>query len=437
MTYLASISLIQDVTSRDGDTQNANTLVSILILVKLVPNVLFLPIDGILADSYDRRRIQVILNLCNSSVVVVFLWSLAKESIFLNLVANFLIETTNGLYIPSNEAMLPQLFGGDGKHEEDNLKKANVLYGLSWSLMAAIGASLGGIFVAAFGMDGCFVIDSMTYLISAVILQFGVQGKYNASVSPINNEVESDDSSTSTSDEKLSLLEGQSEIGGENATIDDPKDLNGASDGGLVFFVQGLKFLFVENPLLGACALLKGSSSLIYGAVDVLNVSFSERGSELDPSRTSLKLGSLFACVGVGCILGSIITDALSDLSRPRMIARLCVASFACLSVAMFWMAATPDNFESLCLSTVVRAIGSAVIWINSSLLIQKYTPQALLGRVSSFDSGAALLAEALSALGGGMLMDQIGLSAEELSVVLGGISLCCFFIWSPLAFRF
>jgi MFS family permease len=436
MTYLASISLIQDVTSRYGNTQNANTLVSILILVKLVPNVLFLPIGGILADSYDRRRIQVILNLCNSSVVVVFLWSLANESIFLNLVANFLIETANGLYIPSNEAMLPQLFRGDGKHGEDNLKKANVLYGLSWSLMAAIGASLGGIFVAAFGMNGCFVIDSMTYLISAVILQFGVQGNYNASISPINEE-QSDDLSSSKSDEKLSLLELQSENGSENATIDDPKDLNGASTGGLVFFVQGLKFLFVQKPLLGACALLKGSSSLIYGAVDVLNVSFSARGSELDPSRTSLKLGSLFACVGVGCVLGSIITDALSDLSRPRMIARLCVASFACLSVAMFWMAATPDIFESLCLSTVVRAIGSAIVWINSSLLIQKYTPQALLGRVSSFDSGAALLAEALSALGGGMLMDQIGLSAEELSVILGGIGLCFFFIWSPLASRF
>merc|ERR1712014_65671 len=166
----------------------------------------------------------------------------------------------------------------------------------------------------------------MTYSISAVILQFGVQGKYNASVSPINNE-EFDDRFSGTSDEKLSLLEGQSENGGENATIDDPKDLNSASDGGLAFFVQGLKFLFVQKPLLGACALLKGSSSLIYGAVDVLNVSFSARGSELDPSRTSLKLGSLFACVWVGCVLGSIITDALSDLSRPRMIARLCVAS--------------------------------------------------------------------------------------------------------------
>jgi len=94
MTYLASISLIQEVTTRNGSTnQNTNTntnntLISILILVKLLPNVFFLPTGGILADSYDRRTIQVVLDLSSSCVVVVFLWSLAKEPIVLCLVAN-------------------------------------------------------------------------------------------------------------------------------------------------------------------------------------------------------------------------------------------------------------------------------------------------------------------------------------------------------------
>jgi dTMP kinase len=63
LTYLASISLIEEVTTRDGNNQNTNTLISILILVKLLPNVFFLPIGGILADSYDRRRIQIALDL--------------------------------------------------------------------------------------------------------------------------------------------------------------------------------------------------------------------------------------------------------------------------------------------------------------------------------------------------------------------------------------
>lgn len=427
---------------RDGTSQsNTNTLISILILVKIFPNVLLMPFGGILADIYDRRKIQVILDLCSSFVVVVFLWSYYSQSIFLCLVANFLIETSSGLYIPSNQAMLPQLFKkGENTSEEGDaeLTKATVLYGMSWSLMAAIGSSLGGVLVATFGIKGCFVIDSITYLISAIILRFGVKGNFNASL----KESSSDDptstkssSSFSSASENLSLLEEQqSET--EPSSSDGKNDLGGAS-GGMDLFVRGLQFLFLENPLVGACALLKGSIALSYGAVDVLNVSFSSRGSESDPSKTSLKLGVLFGCVGVGCILGSMITDAISDLSFPRRIARLSIGGFFCTFVALFWMAATPDVFASLCASTVIRTIGTSIVWINSTLLIQKFTPQGLLGRVSSFDTGFALFAEAVSALGAGMLMDKKDISADELSLILGCIALWFFFFWSPLAFRF
>ena len=170
--------MIQEITTRDDTNQsNTNTLISILLLVKLLPNVVLMPIGGILADSFDRRNIQVTLDLCSSCVVVVFLWSLYSDSIAICLLANFLIETASGLYIPSNQAMLPQLFGEAGKNGEgEELKKATVLYGMSWSLMAAIGSSLGGVLVAMFGTKGCFIIDSITYLASAIILRFGVQG---------------------------------------------------------------------------------------------------------------------------------------------------------------------------------------------------------------------------------------------------------------------
>ena len=424
---------------RDGANQsNTNTLISILILVKIVPNVLLIPIGGILADSYDRRRIQIALDLCASSVVIVFLWSLATESIMLCLVANFLIETTNGLYIPSNQAMLPQIFGnGEGateKEGDDELQKATILYGMSWSLMTAVGSSLGGILVAAFGIKGCFVIDSVTYLASATILQFRVEGNYNPSLKKSRSNSNETDIANASDCETFSLLEGQDTLPRDK--ILDPND-SADESGFFALFARGIEFLFLKEPLVGACALLKGSAALAYGAVDVLNVSFSARGSESDPSKTSLKLGLLFGCVGLGCILGSVITDTISDLAFPRRIARLSIEGFFFMFVALFWMSATPDMFGSLCLSTVVRTIGTSIVWIASTLLIQKFTPEKLLGRVSSFDSGVAMFAEALSALVGGTLMDKEGISAEHLSFILGVLGLVFFFLWSPLAFRF
>ena len=457
LTYLASLTLIQRVTAKKSAAinQNTNTMISILILVKLLPNVIFLPIGGVLADSYDRRNIQIVLNLLCSCVVVVFLWSLYTESITLCLLANFLIETASGLYIPSNEAMIPQLLLGSGDincgDNDEALKKANVLYGMSWSLMTAVGSALGGGLVAAFGIQGCFVIDSITYLISAAMMYFGVKGNYNASsiTRTINGQAgEKEFKQNPDDDEKISLLDEDcgpkkefppSEPKGDDDGDDDNLiDLDHSDgNGGFLLFVRGLKFLFLEKPLVGACALLKGSSSLIYGAVDVLNVAFSTRGSESDPSKSSFKLGLLFGCVGVGCIIGSAASDAFSDLSLPRRTARVCLGGFLSMGIGMLWMSAIPDVFMFVCLSTVIRSIGSAVVWINSSLLIQKFTPPGLLGRVSSFDSGVALCAEALSALGGGMLMDQRGLSPEGLALILGCVALWFFFFWSPLAFRF
>mmetsp|Transcript_24217 Transcript_24217/g.57063 ORF Transcript_24217/g.57063 Transcript_24217/m.57063 type:complete len:543 (+) Transcript_24217:147-1775(+) len=452
LTYLASLTLIQRVTAKKsaGMNQNSNTMVSTLILVKLLPNVILLPIGGVLADSYDRRSIQIILDLLCSCVVVVFLWSLCAESVTLCLIANLLIETASGLYIPSSDAIIPQLVSGNGINSADNdeaLKKANVLHSMSWSLMTAFGSALGGFLVAAFGIQGCFIIDSITYLVSAAIMYFGVQGNYNAS-STLKSTDECEVKLNSADDEHLLLLEVHHESMKEdprsNRSVDTDDDDDSSVDpddsgeiGGLVLFVNGLKFLFRKEPLVGACALLKGSASLVYGAVDVLNVAFSARGSESDPSKTSVKLGFLFGCVGVGCIIGSAASDAFSDMSLPRRTARVCLGGFLSIGIGMLWMWATPDNFASVCLSTVIRSIGSSVVWINSSLLIQKFTPPELLGRVSSFDSGAALCAEALSALVGAMLMDQKGLSPEGLALILGCIALLFFFVWSPLAFRF
>lgn len=85
LTYLASISFIQEITTSSGSNANnhTNSIVPILLLVKLFPNVIFLPLGGILADACDRRKIQVAIDLCSSCVVLVFLWSVTRGSILL------------------------------------------------------------------------------------------------------------------------------------------------------------------------------------------------------------------------------------------------------------------------------------------------------------------------------------------------------------------
>uniref|UniRef100_A0A7S4ER63 Major facilitator superfamily (MFS) profile domain-containing protein n=1 Tax=Pseudo-nitzschia australis TaxID=44445 RepID=A0A7S4ER63_9STRA len=463
MSYLASISLIQKVTNNSSHSDN-NTLISILILVKLLPNVVFMPVGGILADSYDRRNVQIALDVASSGVLGIFLWSYYRQSVPICYLANFLLEVVGGLYLPSNNAIVPQLVGNNPNNtEEENdeeLKKGTTLIGLTWSLMAALGSSLGGVLVAAFGIEGCFVIDSVTYLLSAIILYYGVEGNYNVTTSSKNtslsdverwrrsslscsneeNEVVIDADCAPTGETTILLPEKQRGSRDESREEDQQQkdatndDSNSASS--LTMYVRGLRFLLVQEPLVGTYALLKGSAAWAYGAADVLNVAFSARGSETNLSLTSLKLGILFGSIGVGCIIGSILTDVLSSLSRPKRIVKLCLMGYVSMSIGLFQMALFPNFFASICISGVVRSMGASVIWINSTLLVQKFTPPGLLGRVNSIETGVALLGEALSALGAGLLMDYMGISPEGLSLILAAVALCWFLIWSPLAFR-
>mmetsp|Transcript_32854 Transcript_32854/g.79866 ORF Transcript_32854/g.79866 Transcript_32854/m.79866 type:complete len:587 (-) Transcript_32854:255-2015(-) len=471
MSYLASITFIQDVTLNDNgfdgtgagtgnddgggkdESDRANTLIAILIIVKLLPNVFAMPLGGVLADKYDRRKVQIGIDMTCSLMVMLFLVAVHYRSVLLLYFATFCQETLSGLYIPSNSSILPLL-----SSSERELEKMTTLSGLTWSLMAAIGSSTGGLFVVLFGIKGCFLIDSLTYMLSASFLTFGVKGNFVAteeekkrrssssttSVLPINHNGSDNISGTTTTTTPTSTCIGidvDINYGYINKnyahTADDIDADDLQTNNQLKMFIDGLRFVIVEMPMVGAFALLKGSAAAVYGAADVLNVSFSERGSEDNPHLTSLKLGSLFGSVGLGCIVGSMISDQLASLSNPNRIFRLCLLGFLLIGVGyVLLLEWTSQFFAFILLAGLIRSIGSSLIWIDSTLLLQKFSPTSMLGRVQSLDYSAALLGEAVSALGGGLAMDNLGLSEEHLSLILLLAAIGLFAIWSPLAFK-
>ena len=76
-----------------------------------------------------------------------------------------------------------------------------------------------------------------------------------------------------------------------------------------------------------------------------MNVVFSSRNSETNPQRTSLKLGILFGCVGIGCIIGSTLCDLLVTLSQPLRIVRLCLVGYCLIALGALLMGMLGDSF--------------------------------------------------------------------------------------------
>src|SRR3712207_3607315 len=54
--------------------------------------------------------------------------------------------------------------------KERELVTANAISSVTWSAMLTLGAAFGGPVTAWFGTDAAFVIDSLTYLLSAVLI---------------------------------------------------------------------------------------------------------------------------------------------------------------------------------------------------------------------------------------------------------------------------
>ena len=125
-----------------------------------------------------------------------------------------------------------------------------------------------------------------------------------------------------------------------------------------------------SNPSWAPFVLLKFCAALVYGASDVLNVSFSERG--VDGGKGSeRRLGILFGFVGIGCLVGPLLVDPWTKMDDSASIYLACVLSFAVMALGNFGIGISARSFTVVCAFTVLRAAGSSVAWINSELLLQ------------------------------------------------------------------
>ena len=70
----------------------------------------------------------------------------------------------HGVYVTAERAAVPNIVA------EDDLITANAIGSASWSTALCLGAMLGGVVVSEWGTDAAFIIDSLTFLLSSIIL---------------------------------------------------------------------------------------------------------------------------------------------------------------------------------------------------------------------------------------------------------------------------
>lgn len=327
LNRMACIVLIQRL---GGDTAQLGTFFGIELALRVLPPALFGPLAGPLADRYSRRLLMVLADVARALVVLGFLLVDEPDELGLLYTLIFLQMATSVFFDVSRTAALPDTVA------REELFDAHALSTATWSVILSVGALLGGVLVATIGVEGAFVVDAASYVVSALCL-IGMRLPPPA--------VREDRFRWR---EILLLTELR-------------RGFRHARELGLVTVLWAKTFWGGAGGFLVVLSLA--------GAVR-----FGERGSD------GLSTGLLFSARGLGTWLGPVLLRRLIG-SDDRALKRQIMAgfAFAALGYAAFGFT---ERLDLSCLAVAVAHFGGSSLWVASTILWQRRVDDAFRGRV-------------------------------------------------------
>jgi MFS family permease len=138
--------------------------VGLVLVARFLPSVVLGPLSGVFADRFDRRTLMIASDLGRALVVLGFLFVRRPEQVWLVYALTVLQLGLSSFFEPARSAAIPSIV------RERELVTANAISSVTWSAMLTLGAAVGGPVTAWFGTDAAFVVDSLTYVVSALLI---------------------------------------------------------------------------------------------------------------------------------------------------------------------------------------------------------------------------------------------------------------------------
>lgn len=145
------------------DLTHSDLAAALVFVAQTLPAFLMTPLAGPAADRFDRRRLMIIVSVCQVGAALLFLL-IGPGTAWLAFVAQGSIAALAAFFQPASQAALPNLV------DPDDLPTATVMMSATWGAMLAVGAALGAAFTVAFGREASFVADAASFAIAALLL---------------------------------------------------------------------------------------------------------------------------------------------------------------------------------------------------------------------------------------------------------------------------
>ena len=347
-------------------------------MAKLLPMVIISPFAGVVIDRIDRKKVLIASDILRCFTVLGFLIVDSREDLWIVYTLTLFEVTLTGFFEPARSAILPSIV------EKNHLVTANALSGSTWSIMLTLGAALGGFVVSFFGIKTAFILDALTYLLSAwFIIKISYPNtKYKERIKKQNSS-------------------------------------------GIKGLVEGLRYL-ISHPTVLVFTLLKSGMAIKGGIMTLIPLFASRLWS--DPAAVSMAVGILFSSRGIGSAIGPVLIRKWLGES-PKILKVAILAAFFLGSFAILVFSFS-KNIWTASLSIGLSGMSGSIVWVFSTALIHLEADRKFLGRIFGIEMALLTLIMGISNGLVGVTIDKLQITIQSVILWMSGIYMIPGILW-------
>lgn len=352
------------------DLTGSATAVAWMMIVQFLPMAIVGPLAGVVVDRVDRRRLMILTDVVRGVLILGLLLVRTPDRVWLAYVVMALTVTGSSFFEPARTATIPNVTS------KDELMPAAALSSATWAAMLAIGASVGGLVTALAGRDIAFVINSVSFFVSAWFISRTTYDSTPAAKPPLRGWLA----------------------------------LTGIPD-----LVEGLRYVRQVRHV-AALMFVKAGWGLAGGVLLLLTI-FGQRIFPIGGS-TAAGIGVLYGARGIGAGLGPIALRWM--LGQTPTVMRRAIGPAYFVVGAFYVGLATAASLPVAALFVLLAHVGGAVLWVFSTVLLQMEVVDQFRGRVFAVELALVTLTSSLSSYATAYALDVLQWSPRTASVTLG-----------------
>jgi len=305
--------------------------VAIVMLARAIPAVLAGPVAGVVLDRYDRKKIMIASDLVRAAVGFAFIFGIPHGRLGLVLLLSAALMFASPFFTSGRTSILPAIAGPKELHTANSLTQTT-----QWATLT-LGTLMAGFSAAKFGYAWAFVINGVSFLLSALAI-WRLRPAPGASFRPQRN-------------------------GG----------------GGIhpwAEYAEGLKYIGA-TPLTLGIALLSVGWAIGGGAAQILFALFGEQVFH----RGAAGIGTIWSFAGVGLLIGGAVGHVLGKRVDFKGY-KLSISVSYLLHGGTYVVFSVMENYWAALFFVMLSRVGMAVTSVLNYLQLLRHTPDEFRGRV-------------------------------------------------------